>query len=111
MKTNSFVIVCAIVAALQFTPAGYAQSPDDQDEGRRGSRQSRMLGNLSADERAKFRAAQRQAMADPAVKAARDRYMQAAKDLRDVKRARMLEADPSLQPILDKMPARRKRGR
>ena len=111
MKINSFVVVCAIAAAFQFTPASFAQTSDDQDEGRRGGRHSRMLGNLSADERAKFRAAQQQAMADPAVKAAKDRYMQAAKDFRDVKRARMLEADPSLQPILDKMPAWRKRGR
>ena len=70
-----------------------------------------MAANLSAEEREKFRAARRQAMADPAVKAARDRYLQAAKEFRDIKRARMLEADPSLQPVLDKMPPRRKRGR
>ena len=111
MKTNSFVVVCAIAAAFQFAPVANAQSPDDEDQGQRGGRHSRKLGNLSADERQKFRNAQRQAMADPAVKAARDRYMQAAKDFRDLKRARMLEADPSLQRILDKMPARRKHGR
>ena len=110
MKPGSFVVVWAIAAALQFAPAVYAQSPESEGDGRRG-RHSRMLGNLSAEERAKFRAAHRQAMADPTVKAARNRYLQAEKDFRDVKRARMLEADPSLQPVLDKMPARRKRGR
>lgn len=110
MKIKPFVIVCAIAAALQLAPAVSAQAPEGENEGRRG-RHSRMVGNLSAEERAKFRAAQRQAMADPAVKAARDRYLQAAKEFREVKRARMLEADPSLQPVLDKMPARRKRGR
>jgi tripartite-type tricarboxylate transporter receptor subunit TctC len=70
-----------------------------------------MLANLSPDERAKLRAAHQQAMADPAVQAARDRQRQAAREFRELKRQRMLQADPTIQPILDKMPARGPRGR
>jgi hypothetical protein len=109
MKTKTFLVVCSIAAALQFAPAGLAQGPDDQDFGKRG-RHARMA-NLSVEERAQFRAAHRQAMADPAVRAAKDRQIQAAKEFRELKRARMLQADPSLQPVLDKMPARGRRGR
>ena len=109
MKTKTFLVVCSLAAALQFAPAGFAQGPDDQDSGKRG-RHARMA-NLSPEERAQFRAAHRQAMADPAVQAAKERQIQAAKDFRELKRARMLQADPSLQPVLDKMPARGRRGR
>ena len=48
-------------------------------------------------------------MADPAVQAAKDRRRQAAKDFRELKRAAMLRADPTIQPILDKIPARGQR--
>lgn len=110
MKTKTFLIVCSLAAAFQFAPAALAQGRDDQDYGRRG-RHARMLSNLLPEERAQLRAAHRQAMADPAVRVAKDRQIQAAKDFRELKRARMLQADPSLQPVLDKIPAREARGR
>ena len=45
-------------------------------------------------------------MADPAVQAAKERQRAAAREFRELKRARMLQADPTIQPILDKMPPR-----
>jgi hypothetical protein len=42
-------------------------------------------------------------MADPAVRAARDRLRQARREFRDVMRPALLKADPSIQPILEKM--------
>lgn len=65
-----------------------------------------MLANLSPDERVKLRAANQKAMADPAVQAAKERAKQAVKDFRSLKRAALLRADPTLQPILDKIPER-----
>jgi hypothetical protein len=105
MKVKAFLIASAAVAALQLAPISFAQSPDGGDGGRQ-RRHARILANLSGDERAKLRAAHQQAMADPAVQAAKDRQRQAARDFRDLKRQRMLQADPTIQPILDKIPAR-----
>ncbi|HEX8280770.1 MAG TPA: hypothetical protein VF551_05300 [Chthoniobacterales bacterium] len=110
MKATTFLIVAASAAFLQFTPAASAEPGDRQDFGRRG-RHARMLANLSGEERARLRAAHQQAMADPAVQAAKDRQRQAAQDFRELKRARMLQADPSIQPILEKLPARERRAR
>lgn len=110
MKAKAFVIASVFAAALQLAPLTFAQSPDgDEFEPRR--RHARFLAGLSADERAKLRAAHHQAMADPAVQAAKDRHRQAAREFRDLKRQRMLQADPSIQPILDKLPARGPKNR
>ena len=110
MKTKSFLAIFAAVAALQFASTAPAQEPSTGEDQRRG-RYAKMLANLSPDERAKLRAAHRQAMADPAVQAAKDRQIQAAREFRELKRSRMLQADPTLQPILDKLPQRAGRRR
>lgn len=110
MTTKTLLTIFAAVAALQFAPAVSAQEADAGDHPRRG-RHAKMLANLSPDERAKLRAAHRQAMADPAVQAAKDRQIQAAREFRELKRSRMLQADPTLQTVLDKMPPRGRRGR
>ena len=109
MKTKTFLIVSVIAAAFQFAPASFAQDSDAQDYGKRG-RHARFLSGLSAEERTKLRAAHHIAMADPAVQAAKDRQRAAAREFRELKRARMLQADPTIQPILDKMPARGRRN-
>lgn len=105
MKTKLFLTVLAAAAALQFAPAVSAEGPGAKERGRH-ARHERLLANLSADERAKLKAAHQKAMADPAVQAAKDRRSQAARDFRETKKAAMLRADPSIQPILDKLPAR-----
>ena len=110
MKMKSLLTILAAVAALQFAPTASAQDEAAGDHPRRG-RYAKMLANLSPDERAKLRAAHRQAMADPAVQAAKDRQIQAAREFRELKRSRMLQADPTLQPVLDKLPPRGRRGR
>ena len=109
MKTKTFLIAATLAAALQFTPVTFAQDSDGQEYGKRG-RHARFLAELSSEERAKLRAAHHQAMADPAVQAAKERQRAAAREFRELKRARMLQADPTIQPILDKMP-RGRRGR
>jgi len=110
MKTKTFLIVSAAAALLQFAPVSYAQDSDEPGYGKRGGRHARMLADLSGDERAKLRAAHQKAMADPAVQAAKDRQRAATREFRELKRARMLQADPTIQSVLDKMPARGRRN-
>lgn len=105
MKTKTFLVVAALAATLQLVPSGFAQGKDNQPRGR-GWRHQRMMANLTVEERTKLRAARDKALADPAVTAARDRARQAMKEFHDLRRAAMLRVDPSIQPILDKMPAR-----
>ena len=62
---------------------------------------------LSMDEQARFRSAHDMAMRDPALAATRQRYEQARNEYRNKLREALLKADPSVQPILEKV--RRKR--
>ena len=62
---------------------------------------------LTEEERTKLKAAHQKAMADPAVWAARDRLRKARREFREVLRPALLKADPSIQPILEKMRAER----
>ncbi len=69
----------------------------------RHGRRAEMMEKFTPEERTKLRAANQKVMADPVVQAAKERVKQAQKDFRDLKRAKLLQADPSLQPVLDKM--------
>jgi hypothetical protein len=42
-------------------------------------------------------------MQDPAVQAAREKLRQARREFRELLRPALLKADPTIQPILDKM--------
>lgn len=97
-----------LAMALQFTPVLRAQ--DDEQGGGRGRRWEQRLANLSPEERQKLQAARQKAMQDPAVQAAHDKMREAHKEFRDAMRGAMLKADPSVQPILDKIPAGKHRG-
>jgi len=97
-----------LALAFQFVPAIRAQ--DDDEQGKRGRRWEQRLANLSPEERQKFEAARQKAMQDPSVQAAHDKMRQAHQEFQDAMRAAMLKADPSIQPILNKMPAGHRRG-
>jgi hypothetical protein len=62
---------------------------------------------LTEEERSKLRAAHHKAMTDPAVKEAHERLKQARREFRDVMHPALLKADPSIQPILEKLRAER----
>ena len=99
----TLLLVPALAAALQFAPALLAQPPADKP-GRQFQMERRARwSNLSEEERLKLKAAHQKAMADPAVQAARDKLRQARREFREIMRPALLKADPSLQPILDKM--------
>ena len=103
----TLLLVPALAAALQFAPALLAQPPADKP-GRQSQMERRARWtNLSEEERSKLKAAHQKAMTDPAVWAARDRLRQARREFREVLRPALLKADPSIQPILEKMRAER----
>jgi Spy/CpxP family protein refolding chaperone len=110
LKPN-FLLVPALLCALQLAPNVFAQSPPDRPDRpfrqflteRRAAR----LANLTEDERARLRAAHQKAMQDPAVQAAREKLKQARREFREILRPALLKADPSIQPILEKLRAER----
>lgn len=100
------LLLFALAGFARFAPSVSAQPPDRPDRPNRqflSERRARMLANLSEDERARLRAAHQKAMTDPAVQAAREKLKQARREFREVLRPALLKADPSLQPILDKL--------
>jgi Spy/CpxP family protein refolding chaperone len=105
LKLN-FLLVPAIACAAQFAPNLFAQSPPDRPERPfrqlQNERRARFQ-NLTEDERTRLRAAHEKAMQDPALQAARDKLRQARREFRELLRPALLKADPSIQPILDKL--------
>jgi len=100
---KSLMTMSILAAALQITPISFGQ--DANEPGKGGPRhQEERFANLSADEREKLKAARQKAMQDPMVQAAQEKRRQADKEFHDALHASMFKADPSIQPILDKMP-------
>jgi hypothetical protein len=62
-----------------------------------------VLNNLSEDERTRFHTAHQTALHDPNLAASRTRYLNARKEFREKLRDALLKADPSMQPILEKI--------
>lgn len=102
MKTSVMLCVTLGAAVLQLAPAANAQDP-----ARRAAASARWQ-MLSDGERAKLRAAHQQALQDARVRAAHERLIQARREFRDVMQPAMLRADPSVQPILEKLRAGRR---
>ena len=103
MKIKSLFTVTLLLGALQFSPALFAQDGNGAGGGRRGHWQQR-LANLSPEEREKLKTARQKAMQDPNVQAAHDKMRQARQDFMATMHSAMLRADPSIQPVLDKIP-------
>jgi hypothetical protein len=102
MRIKALITMSILAVTLQVTPIVFSQD-EDQPTGRR--RWGQRLANLSPEERQKLQAARQKAMEDPAVQAARDKMRQAHKEFRDAMNAALLKADPSIHPILNKIPA------
>jgi Spy/CpxP family protein refolding chaperone len=105
----NFLLAPALACVSQLAPGLTAQPPDRPDKSLRPFQNDRRarFANLTDDERARLRNAHQKAMADPAVQAARERLRQARREFRELLRPAMLKADPSLQPILDKLRSER----
>ena len=107
----TFFLVSALACASQLAPNVFAQSPPDRpDRPFRqllNERRAARLASLTEDERARLRAAHQKALQDPAVQAAREKLKQARREFREILRPALLKADPSIQPILEKLRAER----
>ena len=107
MKAKLAFLVPTLAVALQFAPGLRAQSPADkparQSQMERQMERRARWASLNEDERSKLKAAHQKAMADPAVRAVRDRFRQVRREFREVMCSVLLKADLSLQPILEKM--------
>jgi len=66
---------------------------------------------IDGGSRQKLRSAHDTAMRDPGLAATRQRYQQARKEFRDKLRDALLKADPSVQPILEKVHRQRQKDR
>ena len=103
----TYLLVPALACLSQLAPGILAQQPPDRPDRPfrqfQNERRARFLANLTDDERARLRAAHEKAMADPAVQAAREKFRQARREFREILRPALLKADPSIQPILDKL--------
>jgi hypothetical protein len=103
MKMKSLITMSILTVALQIAPVTFGQDADESGKGGPRHHEER-FANLSADESEKLKAAHQKAMQDPVVQAAHEKMRQADSEFRDALHASMLKADPSIQPILDKMP-------
>ena len=90
------VLVIALLALL-LPASGFAQGPRGNDFRRK------RFSRLSMEEQARFRSAHDMALRDPALAATRQRYEQARNEYRNKLREALLKADPSVQPILEKV--------
>jgi hypothetical protein len=100
---RKLLLITVWAAVVQFSPIVHSQDNALRGDGA-GHHRKEDLANLTWEERQKLHAAHRQAMQDPAIRAAHDKLRQLRKEYRDTLHAAMLKADPSIQPILDKLP-------
>jgi hypothetical protein len=98
------ITISILAAALQIAPVAFTQGGKQRGGGGGADRMGGAMGNLTQEERQKLMTARRTAMQDPAVTAAKEKAQQANKEFHDAMDAAMLKADPSIKPLLDKMP-------
>ena len=104
MRMKLLLTISLLAAALQIAPVAYAQGRQRGGGGGAGGGGSAAMSNLSPEERQKVMNARKGAMQDPSVTSARQKLQAAQKEFHEALDAAMLKADPSLKPILDKMP-------
>jgi hypothetical protein len=107
MRIKALITMSTVAAVLQFSPVVCGQ---DADKPASRGRWDQRLSNLSPEERQKVQTARQKAMQDPSVQAAYDKMRAAHQEFRDAMHAAMLKADPSIESILNKVPAPRHRG-
>lgn len=97
----------ASTPAVPFASSPVAEGPHNRSGTNVRREASQRLDSLSEDERVKLKAALAKAIVDPEVRTVRDRLHQARRDFRKVIRPALIKADPSVQPILEKVRAER----
>ena len=85
--------------AIEHAPAPTQGPPNAQER----AQHAPVLNDLSDAERTRLHTAHQSALRDPGLAASRARYMDARKEFREKLRNALLKADPSVQPILEKI--------
>lgn len=108
---QSLVRIVTICTLAQLAPLAVAQGRQSTETtGRRGAHLAQKLAALSPAEREQLRTAHAKAMQDPALRAAHLKMRQAHREFRENMRASLLKADPTIQPVLNKIPEGRGRS-
>jgi len=112
MKIKTWMLISILGTGLSLAPAVLGQDQDEDELGGKGKHGhwQQQMANLSQPEREKLKAAHQKAMQDPTVQSAHEKMKAARREFRDSMNAAMLKADPSIQPILDKLPAHHRRS-
>jgi hypothetical protein len=110
MKMRTVIALSILTATMPFVPTALAQPPPESAKAAKPHRPE-PFANLSAEERQKFESARQQAMQDPALRSAREKMRQARREFNEALRATILKNDPSMKPILDKVPSGPERDR
>lgn len=95
---------------VQLAPFTFGQEVDGSDIRREMREREERVSKLSIEEQLKLRAAERNAAEDPVVKAALEKRNRAIQEFRAALRASMIKADPTVEPILDKVAIGIRRG-
>ena len=107
MRTQALVLIAGAVSAyfglVQLVPA-----QENDEKGTHHGGWKKWIELLPGGEQVKLRAVHALAREDPAVRAADEKRKQAEKEFHDILRAAMLKIDPTVQPILDRMPEPKK---
>ena len=107
MKFNRPFTIC-VATIMAFGPLlalAKAEDPDTTDTINEFRRREENLGKLDIDDQLKVRAAQQKALEDEEVKAALAARDKAITDFRAKLREKMIAADPTVKPILDRIAA------
>lgn len=110
MTLKPLVFFLVVLAAVQLAPFAVAQEVDGSDLRREAREREERVNKLSTEDQLKLRAAEQRAAEDPTVKAALEKRNQAIQEFRAALRASMIKADPTVQPILEKVAIPAKRG-
>src|SRR3954464_11655941 len=105
MKSNLLLtsFLLTIMAVAPFLPLVKAQEPDNTATVNEFKRREENLGRLDIEDQLKVRAAQQKALEDEGMKAALQKRDQAIIEFRAKLREKMIAADPSVKPILDRI--------
>lgn len=107
MKTRALVLIgvaaFAYLGLIRFVPA-QESAQESTEKGAHHGGWRKWIELLPGGEKVKLKAVHALAMEDPAVRVADEQRKQAEKEFHDILRAAMLKIDPTVQPILDKMP-------
>src|SRR3982750_703515 len=105
MKRNLLFTICLATAMTlgPFLPSAKAEDPDSTATINEFKRREENLGKLDVEDQIKIRGAQQKALEDPEVKAALEKRDKAITEFRAKLREKMIVADPSVKPILERI--------